>query len=373
MSNKQDYYESLGVERGADDAAIKKAYRKLAMKFHPDRNPGDQAAESRFKEINEAYMILSDKEKKAQYDRFGHAGVDPSMGGGAGPQGFDFGDLGDIFGSAFGDIFGGSKRQARGSDLMYSLDLSLEQAVHGDQVKIQIPTWSSCQACDGSGAAKGYAPETCSTCGGSGQVTIQQGFFTVQQTCPHCRGTGQRITHPCSSCHGEGRVRDHKMLSVKIPAGINNGDRIRLSGEGEAGPRGAQAGDLYVEVTIKPHAIFEREGDHLFCEVPIDFSLAVLGGTIEVPTLAGKVKLKIPSETQSGQMFRLRGQGVKAMRGGRPGDIMCKVAVETPVSLNRSQRKLVEELQASLSSSKHQPRAKRWYDGVKSFFETKSS
>ncbi len=372
MSNKQDYYESLGVAQGADDASIKKAYRKLAMKYHPDRNPGDQKAETRFKEINEAYMILSDKDKRRQYDQFGHAGVDPSMGGGAGPQGFDFGDLGDIFGSAFGDIFGGGKRQARGSDLMYSLDLSLEQAVHGDQVTIQIPTWSTCGICEGSGAAKGSRPETCPTCGGSGQVTIQQGFFAVQQTCPTCRGRGQIIKNPCTACRGEGRVRDQKNLAVKIPAGINNGDRIRLSGEGEAGPRGAQAGDLFVEVSIRPHAIFEREGDHLYCEVPINFGLAVLGGAIEVPTLDGKVKLKIPSETQSGQMFRLRGKGVKSMRGGRYGDVMCKVVIETPVNLSRAQRKLVEELQGSLDSSDYQPKAKRWYEGVKAFFETRT-
>jgi len=372
MAAKKDYYESLGVSKGADDATIKKQYRKHAMKYHPDRNPGDKDAEARFKEINEAYMILSDSEKRRQYDQFGHAGVDPSMGGGAGPQGFDFGDIGDIFGSVFGDMFGGggSSGVRRGSDLAYHLDLDLEQAVHGSTVQIRVPSYVHCHTCSGSGAKRGSQPASCDTCGGVGQVRMQQGFFTVQQTCPACRGQGTVIKDPCSSCQGQGRVQETKTLSVKIPLGVDTGDRIRLAGEGEAGPLGGRSGDLFVELRIRPHAIFQRDGNDLHSEVPIDFSVAVLGGSIEVPTLDGRVKLKIPPETQSGQSFRLRGKGVQSKRSGRYGDILCRVMVETPVGLSKQQKALVQELQESVAANKHRPRAVKWFAGVMKFFES---
>jgi molecular chaperone DnaJ len=372
MAAKTDYYESLGVSKGDSDATIKKAYRKQAMKYHPDRNPGDEEAEAKFKEVGEAYMILSDAGKRAQYDQYGHAGVDPSMGGaGAGAQGFDFNDLGDMFGSVFGDFFGGGGQQShRGSDLAYHLDLDLEQAVHGSTVKIRVPCQVHCDGCGGTGASKGSHPESCDTCGGVGQVRMQQGFFTVQQTCPACRGQGKVIKNPCSTCGGQGRVQDTKILSVKVPAGIDSGDRIRLSGEGEAGPMGGQSGDLFVELRVKPHAIFHRDGSDLQCEVPIDYGVAVLGGAIEVPTLGGRVKLKIPAQTQSGQSFRLRGKGIKSMRGSRHGDILCRVMVETPVNLTKKQKSLVQELQASMEAGNQKPQAQRWYQGVKEFFQS---
>lgn len=372
MSSKNDYYQSLGIDRGADESTIKKAYRKLAMKYHPDRNKGDKEAEAKFKEINEAYTILSDADKRRQYDQFGHAGVDPSMGGGNGGAGFDFNDLGDIFGSVFGDMFGGGgSGQQRGNDLGYQLDLTLEQAVHGSTVQIQVPSYVHCDTCGGSGASKGSRPISCETCGGAGQVRMQQGFFTVQQTCPACRGQGQTIKDPCGSCRGQGRVRDNKTLSVKIPEGVDTGDRIRLSGEGEAGPNGAMSGDLYIEMRVKPHKIFTRRENDLHCDVPIDFAMAVLGGTIEVPTLDGRVKLKIPAETQSGQSFRLRGKGVRSSRSGRQGDIICTVMVETPVNLTKEQKAMIQQLQASIASNKHKPRSKSWFDGVKDFFDGK--
>jgi molecular chaperone DnaJ len=372
MTAKSDYYGVLGISKGASDAEIKKAYRKRAMKHHPDRNPGDKAAEAKFKEINEAYMILSDQQKRQQYDQFGHAGVDPSMGGGGGPQGFDFGDLGDIFGSVFGDVFGGGGgRQAsrRGADLAYQMDLDLEQAVHGASVEVRISTNVHCDGCGGSGASKGSSPQACDTCGGVGQVRMQQGFFTVQQACPACHGQGKVIKDPCGKCRGEGRVSEPKTLSVKVPAGVDSGDRIRLSGEGEAGPMGGASGDLYVELRVRRHAIFTRNDDDLHCEVPIDFAVAVLGGSVEVPTLDGMVKLKIPSETQSGQSFRLRGKGVKSRRSGRCGDILCRVMVETPVGLSKQQKAAVQAFQASLSETKHRPKAVQWFQGVKKFFD----
>ena len=369
MAAKTDYYQSLGVSRGDSDATIKKAYRKQAMKCHPDRNQGDKEAEAKFKEINEAYMILSDANKRAQYDQMGHAGVDPSMGGGA--QEFDFNDLGDMFGSVFGDFFGGGgKKSHRGSDLAYHLDLNLEQAVHGSSVKISVPSHAHCSGCGGTGASKGHHPESCDTCGGIGQVRMQQGFFTVQQTCPACRGQGKVIKNPCGTCGGQGRVQETKTLSVKVPAGVDSGDRIRLSGEGEAGPMGGQSGDLYVELRVRPHAIFHRDGSDLQCEVPIAYGVAVLGGTIEVPTLGGRVKLKVPAQTQSGQSFRLRGKGIKSMRGNRHGDILCRVMVETPVDLTKEQKALVQKLQESMEGARQAPRSSRWYQGVKAFFES---
>ncbi|MBD1553774.1 molecular chaperone DnaJ [Pseudomonas typographi] len=371
---KRDYYEVLGVERGASEADLKKAYRRLAMKFHPDRNPGDKEAEDKFKEANEAYEVLSDDSKRAAYDQYGHAGIDPSMGGGAGGAGFGGANFSDIFGDVFSDFFGGGRGGSRGgvqrgADLRYTLELDLEEAVRGTTVSIRVPTLVNCKPCDGTGAKKGSAPVTCPTCGGVGQVRMQQGFFSVQQTCPRCHGQGRIISDPCESCHGEGRVEEFKNLSVKVPAGVDTGDRIRLASEGEAGMHGGPAGDLYVVISVREHSIFQRDGKHLFCEVPISFTDAALGGELEVPTLDGRVKLKIPEGTQTGKQFRLRGKGVAPVRGGGPGDLMCRVAVETPVNLDRRQRELLEEFRASLEgNSSHSPKASGWFEGVKRFF-----
>ena len=367
--NKRDYYEVLQVKRDVDEASLKKAYRRLAMKYHPDRNPDDLQAEENFKEIKEAYEVLSDSQKRAAYDQFGHAGVNQQGGGGFS------GGFRDIFDDVFGDIFGaragGGNRVHRGSDLRYALELTLEEAVAGSTVPIDIPSWSSCETCTGSGVRPGSAPTPCGTCQGSGQVRMQQGFFSIQQTCSQCRGSGVFIKDPCHSCHGQGRVRRNKKLSVKIPAGVDNGDRIRLSGEGEPGQRGSPAGDLYVEIRVREHPIFTREDAHLYCEVPISFSTAALGGELDVPMLGGRVKLKIPSETQTGKLFRLRGKGVKLVRDSTPGDLLCRVVVETPIKLSRKQIELLTEFGASMDDDKyaHSPRASSWFDGVKRFFE----
>ncbi len=374
--SKRDFYETLGVSKDVNEADLKKAYRRLAMKHHPDRNTENPEAEEKFKEAKQAYEVLSDAQKRAAYDQYGHAGVDPSMGGGSGGAGFS-GDFGDVFGDVFGDIFGGGRggggrtRAHRGSDLRYNLELSLEDAVFGSEVDIRVPTLETCSSCSGSGAKKGTAPTTCATCGGVGQVRMQQGFFSVQQTCPNCRGQGKTVNDPCPDCNGQGRLQKHKTLSVKIPAGVDNGDRIRLAGEGEAGVNGGPGGDLYVQVQVKPHSIFNRDDNDLLCEMPISIITATLGGELEVPTLKGRLKLKIPAETQSGNLFRLRGKGVKPVRGGATGDLLCRVKVETPVKLSSKQKELLREFEKSIQQSgkQHSPQSDSWMDRVKQFFD----
>jgi len=377
---KKDYYEVLGVARNASDADLKTAYRRLAMKFHPDRNQENPNAEAAFKEVKEAYDILSDSQKRAAYDQFGHAGVDPSMAA-AGAGGFGQGStFSDIFGDVFGDIFGGARggggggsRVRRGADLRYDLELSLEEAVAGRTAQIRVPTMSVCEPCGGSGARSGTQPSTCSTCGGAGQVRMQQGFFSIQQTCPRCRGVGTTIADPCRSCHGQGRIRKRKTLSVKVPPGVDTGDRIRLAGEGDPGEQAGPAGDLYVQIAVKEHAIFSRDGSNLYCEVPIPFTTAALGGELDVPTLDGRVNLKIPQGTQTAKLFRLRTKGVKPVRGGPQGDLLCRVIVETPVNLNTQQKEILQEFEQSLHEgghSRHNPKATSWLDGVKNFFES---
>lgn len=373
---KRDYYEVLGVSNSVNDADLKKAYRRLAMKHHPDRNPGDEAAEVKFKEAKEAYDVLSDSEKRATYDQYGHAAFENGMGGGAGGFGGGAGGFGDVFGDMFGDIFGGGgggrQRQRRGSDMRYNLSLSLEDAVRGTEVNITVPRMSSCKTCGGSGAKKGSSPSQCGTCHGQGQVRMQQGFFSVQQACPQCQGSGSIIKDPCGDCHGQGLVKENKKLSVKIPAGVDEGDQIRLSGEGESAGSGGVNGDLYVSVSLKPHSIFTRDGVDLHCSVPISYASLTLGGELEVPTLEGRAKLKIPAGTQSGKMFRLRGKGVKNVRNaGFVGDLYAEVLVETPVNLTKQQKELLQELQDSFDSggSKHSPENSSWSDKIKSFFD----
>ena len=374
--SKRDYYEILGVARDASETDIKKSYRRVAMKFHPDRNPGDKTAEDKFKEANEAYEVLSDAQKRSAYDQFGHAAVDGSAGGQGGGFGAGGASFSDIFGDVFGDIFGGGGGgrsrggPQRGSDLRYTLEVDLEEAVKGTTAKIRVPTLVTCGECTGSGAQKGSSPVTCTTCAGVGQVRMQQGFFSVQQTCPNCRGKGKMIADPCGKCYGRGVVEETKTLSVKVPPGVDTGDRIRLAGEGEAGPDGGPAGDLYVQVSVREHPIFERDGKHLYCEVPISFVDAALGGELEVPTLEGRVKLKIPPETQTGKLFRLRDKGVSPVRGGGPGDLLCRTVVETPVNLTKRQKELLKELQQTLESGggDQSPRKGSWFEGMKNFF-----
>jgi molecular chaperone DnaJ len=371
---KKDFYKVLDVPKTATEADIKKAYRRLAMKFHPDRNPDDAEAEGRFKEAKEAYEILTDAPKRAAYDQYGHAGLEAAAAGARG-RGNTADAFSDIFGDVFGDIFGAARRGGhaqvfRGADLRYELELDLHEAVFGHSVEIEVPKLSECETCHGSGAAKGSTPQTCDACGGNGQVRISQGFFQLQQTCPKCRGAGTIVRNPCDTCLGQGRVRRTRKLSVKIPAGVDTGDRIRLGGEGEAGRNGGPPGDLYVEVNVREHAIFERDGEHLSCEVPVSFATAALGGTVEVPTLDGNVALKIPAETQSGRVFRLRDKGVKPVRGGSRGDLFCRVVVETPVHLSAEQRELIRTLEASLKEEgpRHSPREKGFFEGVRRFF-----
>jgi len=378
--SKRDFYEVLGVNRDASEDEIKKAYRKLAMKYHPDRNPDNPSAEEKFKEAKEAYEILSDGQKRAAYDQYGHAGVDPQSGmGGGGFGGAGMGGFADAFGGIFDEIFGGRgggggghgrSNIYRGADLRYNLEITLEQAAHGTETKIRIPTMEECESCHGSGAKAGTQPKTCPTCQGSGQVRLQQGFFSIQQTCPKCHGTGRFIPEPCATCHGAGRVKQHKTLAVKIPAGVDEGDRIRLAGEGEHGVNGGPPGDLYVQIHLKQHSVFQRDHNDLHCEMPISFTTAALGGEIEIPTLDGAAKIKIPPETQSGRVFRLRGKGIKGVRSHTHGDLLCHMIVETPVNLTDRQKELLRELEdiSNEHAEKHNPRAKSWMDKVKEFF-----
>lgn len=367
--SKKDYYEVLGINKDANADEIKKAYRKLAMKFHPDRNPDNPKAEEQFKEAKEAYETLSDDQQRASYDQYGHAATDGSRGGqGNGAGGFDFGDI-------FGDIFGGAGRGGRtqaqrGADLRYNMEITLEEAARGATKQVRIPTLDECDTCHGSGAKPGTTPTTCQTCGGHGQVRMQQGFFSIQQTCPRCHGSGKSISSPCGTCSGAGRVKHHKTLEIKIPAGIGEGMRLRHSGHGEAGANGAPAGDLYVEIHIKQHSVFQRDGDDLHCEMPISFATAALGGEIEIPTLDGSARIKIPAETQSGKIFRLRGKGIKGMRTNTHGDLNCHVVIETPAKLTDRQKELLREFEtiSETDSARHSPRAQSWMDKVKDFF-----
>ena len=371
--SKRDFYEILGVNRDASDDEIKKAYRKLAMKHHPDRNLENPAAEEKFKEAKEAYEILSDAQKRSAYDQFGHAGVDPQAGMGGG---FAGGGFADAFGGIFDEIFGGRgggggrSNVYRGADLRYNLEITLEQAAHGTETKIRIPTMEICEPCNGSGAKPGTQPKVCPTCHGRGEVRVSQGFFSIQQTCPECHGTGKVIPDPCTTCHGAGRVKKHKTLSVKIPAGVDQDDRIRLTGEGEAGMNGGPPGDLFVVVNLKPHAVFQRDGADLHCEMPIGFSTAALGGEIEIPTLDGHAKIKIPAETQTGQVFRLKNKGIRPVRGSVVGDLFCHIVIETPVKLTARQKELLREFEAinEKDPAAHNPRAKNWFDKVREFF-----
>lgn len=381
--SKRDFYEILGLSKGASDDDIKKAYRKLAMKYHPDRNPDDKSAEEKFKEVKEAYEMLSDPQKRAAYDQYGHAGVDPQAGfsgnAGGGFGGFggaSFADLGDIF----GDIFGGgrsggssggrSNNVYRGADLRYTLEVSLEEAAKGTETKIRIPTKDTCSTCNGTGAKAGTSAQTCPSCSGAGNIRIQQGFFSIQQTCPRCHGAGKIITDPCPSCNGSGQTRGQKTLAVKIPAGVDDGDRIRLAGEGEPGVNGGPRGDLYVVVHLKEHAVFKRENSDLHCELPISFTMAALGGDVEIPTLEGHAKIKIPAETQTGQVFRLRGKGIQGLRTQVNGDLFCHVFVETPVKLTERQKELLREFgESSQSNDSHHPKAKSFFDKVRDFFK----
>ena len=377
---KRDYYEVLGVSKDTAQADLKKAYRRKAMKFHPDRNPGDKEAEAKFKEAKEAYEVLADPNKRSAYDQFGHAGVESGIGGSGGFSG-DANGFGDIFGDIFSDIFGAGgpggaqkgqrRRQARGADIGYKLELSLEDAIKGKQVEIQVPTSKTCDICNGSGAKKGTKPVSCQACDGRGQVRMQQGFFSIQQTCPNCHGSGEVISDPCNACRGEGRVKHSKTLSVKVPAGVDTGDQIRLSGEGDIGHQGAEPGDLYVQVDVKSHPIFKREGDDLTCAMPISFAQAVLGGDIEIPTLDGRLNLKIPSETQSGKLFRMRGKGVRNVRTHHTGDLYCKIMIETPVNLTVEQKDILKNFDESIHAGgkKHNPKEGGWKDKIKSFLD----
>jgi len=381
---KRDYYEVLGVPKNASEDDIKKAYRKLAMKHHPDRNPDNKGAEDKFKEAKEAYEMLSDTSKREAYDRFGHAGVDPNLGGAGagGPGAQGFGGFADVFGDIFGDIFGGQQGAAgaagarggrgnvyRGADLRYAMDITLEQAANGFDTEIRVPSWEGCETCSGTGAKPGTKPQTCRTCGGQGSVRVQQGFFSIQQTCQTCHGSGKVIPEPCEACGGVGRVKRNKTLQVRIPAGIDDGMRIRSAGNGEPGVNGGPAGDLYVEIHIKEHTIFQRDGDDLHCQVPVNVTTAALGGSVKVPTLGGSAEIEVPEGTQNGKTFRLRGKGIKGIRSSYPGDLYAHIAIETPVRLTERQKALLRELDATLKDDKHSPQSRSWKDKVKEFFQ----
>ena len=381
MASKRDYYEVLGVPKNASDEEIKKAYRKLAMKHHPDRNQGEASkdAEAKFKEGKEAYEMLSDAEKRAAYDQYGHAGVDPNMRGGPG-GGEGGGGFADAFGDIFGDIFGqgrsgrgggGGRQVFRGSDLSYAMEITLEEAATGKDAQIRIPSWDNCAPCNGSGAKPGTQAKICAGCHGQGVVQMRQGFFSVQQTCPQCRGSGKIIPEPCPACQGAGKLKRQKTLEVKIPAGIDGGMRIRSAGNGEPGTNGGPPGDLYIEIRLKKHSIFERDGDDLHCVVPVSMARAALGGEIEVPTLSGKAAIDIPEGTQHGKQFRLRGKGIKGVRSSYPGDLYCHIGVEVPVKLSEPQRKLLKELDDSLKKggAKHTPSEDSWADKLRGFFQ----
>ena len=379
MATKRDYYEVLKISKTASDDDIKKAYRKKAMKYHPDRNPDNKEAEEKFKEINEAYAVLSDPEKRSAYDRFGHSATGSGPGGFGGFSGAEgFGGFADAFGDIFGDIFGGraggrgsARNVYRGSDLSYTVDLTLEEAAHGKEMKIRIPSWNNCKTCNGSGAKPGTSPKECETCHGHGVVRIQQGVFNMQQTCPTCRGTGKTISDPCNDCHGQGRIKTEKTLEIKIPQGIDDGMRIRSAGNGEPGTNGGQPGDLYIEIRVKPHGIFERDGDDLHCQIPVTMVNAALGGEIEVPTLNGAARIDIPAGTQAGKVFRLKGKGIKGVHASYPGDLYAHIIIEVPIRLTEHQRKLLKELDESLKTGgdKHSPQSKSWTDKVKDFFK----
>ena len=381
MATKRDYYEVLGLAKNASEEEIKKAYRKLAMKHHPDRNQGadGKKSEEQFKEAKEAYEMLSDPQKRAAYDQYGHAGVDPNAGGGRGPGAEGFGGFAEAFGDIFGDIFNGGgagqrrggQQVFRGSDLSYAMEITLEEAAHGKETQIRIPAYETCETCKGSGAKPGTSAKVCSTCSGAGTVHMRQGFFSIQQTCPHCHGSGKIIPEPCTTCSGQGRIKKNKTLEVKIPAGINEGMRIRSGGNGEPGTNGGPAGDLYIEIRIKQHEIFERDGDDLHCTIPVGLTTAALGGGIEVPTLSGNAEIELPEGTQHGKTFRLRGKGIKGVRSSYPGDLYCHVSVETPIKLTEHQRKLLKELDDAFrkSGDRHSPNTKSWTDRVKDLFK----
>ncbi|MBH0237392.1 molecular chaperone DnaJ [Methylobrevis albus] len=372
---KRDFYEILGVERTATDAQLKSAFRKLAMQFHPDRNPGNAEAEAKFKELNEAYEILKEPQKRAAYDRFGHAAFE--NGGGRGPGPGDFGaSMADIFDDIFGDFMGGGRRggggrggRERGADLRYNLEITLEEAFGGKTVEIEVPTSITCTVCSGSGAKPGTSPVTCRTCGGIGKVRASQGFFTVERTCPTCQGRGETIADPCGNCGGTGRTTQERTLSVNIPAGIEDGTRIRLAGEGEAGLRGGPSGDLYIFLSLKPHEFFQRDGADLYCRVPISMTTAALGGSFEVPTVdGGKTRVKVAEGSQTGRQFRLKGRGMPVLRSPQTGDMYITVVVETPQNLTRRQRDLLEEFERESSSDNH-PESTGFFARVRDFFD----
>ncbi|HTV45815.1 MAG TPA: molecular chaperone DnaJ [Stellaceae bacterium] len=370
---KQDFYEVLGVSKSASADDLKRAYRKLAMQYHPDRNPGDKTAEHKFKEINEAYDVLKDDQKRAAYDRFGHAAFE--QGGGRGPGDFAFtGGFADIFDEMFGEFMGGGRRgpqgSSRGSDLRYNLEITLEDSFRGKQTTIRVPNLVACEQCSGSGAESGSKPVSCPTCHGRGRVRTQQGFFSIERTCPGCQGAGRVIDKPCKGCGGQGRVRREKTLSVNIPPGVEDGTRIRLAGEGEAGVRSAAAGDLYIFVTVSPHRIFQRDGANIHCRVPIPFTTAALGGTIEVPTVDGsRARVTVPPGTQSGHQFRLRAKGMSVLRSTARGDMFVEATVETPVNLTKRQQELLREFEKEGENHRIHPESEGFFARVKEFFE----